>query len=799
MTNKRGTARESRQPRAANSTTVLEMPSATDYTGRRSNLDCALDYAQKGFYVFPCHRVLRDKQCSCKAKNCKRIGKHPTTRNGVLDATTDADQIQRWWGAMPNANIGIATGDELRDGGLLIVVDVDTDTQKGKQGAASLAALVAEHGELPDTLMQQTGSGGTHHFFRTSKPYKNDSTGRIGKDIDCRCVSGYVVVPPSNHYSGGRYEWLNDEPIAAIPDWLVANLVVDGEEPKKGKGKKSGKVDVTADAGETFEEEDTKQHEKLTRMELVKVLKSVPGDDRDTWWKVGAALKTELGDDGFEVWDEWSQASDKYDAKIQQVQWRSFKPGELSVGTIIHFAKENGWRGFDKEAADDPALRENWVFCIGTKEFIELNSMQRLDCEQFSYRFAPNFKRGRASDHVLRNEGFPRVDGLTFWPRHPQLVQETGLNKLNLWRPSAVTPAPGDVSLFVEHLKFILPDQRERERIFLPYLAWLVKRPGEKIRWAVVLQGKQRTGKSYFGRVLTDVLGKHNVKRPANERLHEAWTDWQEGAQLIVIEELMGLGRRELINKLKPMITEPSTSVRLPGGRAYEMPNRYNFLMFTNHKGALPIDDDDRRYCLLFSPAERKPDSYYDALWSWSADERNIAAVTYYLENEVDVSGFRPNSNAPETDARSEAIDMNRSDLDVFITDSIRTRDGLFACDLVVVEHIRKVLPDHIKPQDAKRNAVSECLERAGAKQVGRMPLPGEYPRVWAIRDIERWERSDEGKRAKEYRQFLEVASGIPAIEGDDNNGDYIASMLMKVSQRGKNVSDMVREIGRPM
>ncbi|MBZ5584044.1 MAG: bifunctional DNA primase/polymerase [Acidobacteriia bacterium] len=768
----------------------------------RSNLECALDYAAKGFYVFPLYYVLRDGGCSCRAKQCKRIGKHPTTRNGVLDATTDVDQISRWWGAMPHANIGIATGHELPGGGLLIVVDVDTDDAKGKKGAVSLAALVAEHGELPETLTQRTGSGGTHYFFRTSKPYKNDSTGRIGKDIDCRCLSGYVVVPNSNHYSGGRYEWLNwGQPVAEMPVWIGANLVVDGEEPapgKKGKAKKTGKVDVTADAGESFEEEDTKQHEKLTRSELVKILKSIPGDVRDVWWKIGAALKTELGDDGFDVWDEWSQASDKYDAKIQQVQWRSFKPGELSVGTIIHFAKENGWRGFDKEAADDPAIRENWIFCVGTKEFIELNSTQRLDCEQFSYRFAPNFKRGRASDHVLRNEGFPRVDGLTFWPDHPQLVQETGLNKLNLWRPSAVTPAPGDVSLFLEHLTFILPDLRERERIFLPYLAWLVKHPGMKIRWAVVLQGKQRTGKSYFGRLLERVLGEHNVKRPTNERLHETWTDWQEGAQLIVIEELMGFGRKELINKLKPKITDETTSVRLPGGREYQMPNRYNFLMFTNHKGALPIDDDDRRYCLLFSPAERRPDSYYDALWAWSADERNIAAVTYYLENEVDVSGFRPNSNAPETDARSEAIDMNRSDLDVFITDSIRASDGLFACDLVVVEHIRKVLPDHIRPQDATRNAVSGCLERAGAKQVGRMPLPGAYPRAWAIRNIERWQASDEGKRAKEYRQFLEVASGL-TIQTEDDKGDIIASMLMKVSQRGKNVSDMVREIGRPM
>jgi hypothetical protein len=480
---------------------------------------------------------------------------------------------------------------------------------------------------------------------------------------------------------------------------------------------------------------------------------------------------------------------------VQQTQWRSFRPGEITPGTIFYYAKEHGWRGWDREAADRPEFKENWLFVVGLKRFIELNTMQELDAEQFSARFAPMFKRGSAADHILRNEAFPRVDAVTYWPNHPRMVEECGLKKLNLWRPTPVVPVCGNVDRFLEHLEFILPDKDEREKIFLPYLAFNVRNPGVKIRWAVVLQGKQRTGKSYFGRMMTHVLGEHNVSRPTNERLHEKFTEWQQGAQLIVIEELMGLGRVELINKLKPMITEPTTSVRLPGGRSYEMPNRYNFLMFTNHKGALPVDEDDKRYCLLFSPAQRQPNAYYEALWPWSADQQNIAAIAHYLMHEVDLSEFRPNGNAPETEARKEAIEMNRKDYEVWIQESIEGRNGLFACDIVVVDHIRQCLPQHIRLSDVSRNALTESLERLGAKRVGRMTLPCGYPNVWAVRNAERWQTAGEGGRAKAYLDFLQIASGTVISSGGDIDGDIVAAMLSKVSQRGAHVTEMVKNI----
>ena len=68
--------------------------------------------------------------------------------------------------------------------------------------------------------------------------------------------------------------------------------------------------------------------------------------DRGTWWQLAAALKTELGEAGFTLFDAWSQAApDKYDRSTTASTWRSVHAGRFTIGTVYHLARENGWHG----------------------------------------------------------------------------------------------------------------------------------------------------------------------------------------------------------------------------------------------------------------------------------------------------------------------------------------------------------------------------------------------------------------------------------------------------------------------
>jgi hypothetical protein len=78
--------------------------------------------------------------------------------HGYLDATTDPEQINTWWVARPEANIGV-------DCGRSRIVVFDLDPRNG--GDESFLDLRAVHGdEWLDTVVQLTPGGGAHYIFR---------------------------------------------------------------------------------------------------------------------------------------------------------------------------------------------------------------------------------------------------------------------------------------------------------------------------------------------------------------------------------------------------------------------------------------------------------------------------------------------------------------------------------------------------------------------------------------------------------------------------------------------------------
>lgn len=155
----------------------------------------ALNYARHGWAVFPVHGV-RDGRCTCGNPDCPRPGKVPWTPHGFKDASTHEQTIRAWWTRWPDANIGFATG-------RYVVLDVD-----GPEGEAALAELEAKHEKLPATLAVRTGKG-RHLYFAANGARVRNSAGKLGPHIDVRGYGGYVILPPSLHENGTRYEWIN--------------------------------------------------------------------------------------------------------------------------------------------------------------------------------------------------------------------------------------------------------------------------------------------------------------------------------------------------------------------------------------------------------------------------------------------------------------------------------------------------------------------------------------------------------------------------------------------------------------
>ena len=81
----------------------------------------------------------------------------------------------------------------------------------------------------------------------------------------------------------------------------------------------------------------------LTHDQIRTALSHIPAHDREVWVKIGNALKTELGAEGFCLFDDWSQTADSYKACDAKSVWKSLQVGKNHLGTIIHHAKLNGF------------------------------------------------------------------------------------------------------------------------------------------------------------------------------------------------------------------------------------------------------------------------------------------------------------------------------------------------------------------------------------------------------------------------------------------------------------------------
>lgn len=329
-----------------------------------TNLDFALAYASLGWHVFPCHYITEGLTCSCGNENCKSPGKHPFSQlvpRGQDHATTDETQIRSWWSRQPRANIAI----HLAPSGLMAV---DIDPRNG--GYDTIDALEAQHGAIASDVTQFTGGGGEHRVF-SLPAHAGSLPGKLGPGVDIK-LNGYIMAEPSNHVSGHQYGWeASSNPLdgvvpSPLPDWL------------RGQFSQSG-------AKITLPDSPIKPLSPQDRTDLTAALQYIPSDDRPTWVQVGMALhSTGAGSEAFDLWDQWSQTSHKYDPVDQTRVWHSFRNRGLSGVTkasIFKMAQDCDWENPAKKKAaveaSDPRLEDLAPQQLATKfEFSRIDSLE---------------------------------------------------------------------------------------------------------------------------------------------------------------------------------------------------------------------------------------------------------------------------------------------------------------------------------------------------------------------------------------------------------------------------------------
>jgi len=266
--------------------------------------------------------------------------------HGFKDATDDEDVIRRWWSEVPDANIGVATGDRQAGGSGVWSIDFDTEAEKagkpGKDGLAVRAHLEADHGPLGGLVLET--SRGVQHIYLFDERSPQACQSGLEPGVDIRSNGGYFVAPPSVHPTGKVYQWGKGQPGPA-PGWLcewIAERSPAAFAPPVPGTPAGITTPPTSNGKRAYSEEAYEEYRQM--------LKFVPGLERDDWLRVGFALyELGWGKRGYELWVEWSRNwPAKYDANDQCASWASFGRGyaglKITIASVVALARKGGWR-----------------------------------------------------------------------------------------------------------------------------------------------------------------------------------------------------------------------------------------------------------------------------------------------------------------------------------------------------------------------------------------------------------------------------------------------------------------------
>lgn len=119
-------------------------------------------------------------------------------------ATNDVDCIYKWWITYPKSMIAALTGEPNG----FFVLDIDAGNEK--KGLKSLSALESIYGELPQTMVVRTPSGGLHFYFKMPEGVEiRNSASIVAEDVDIRGTGGYIAWVGSQRHDG-KYELVQD-------------------------------------------------------------------------------------------------------------------------------------------------------------------------------------------------------------------------------------------------------------------------------------------------------------------------------------------------------------------------------------------------------------------------------------------------------------------------------------------------------------------------------------------------------------------------------------------------------------
>jgi hypothetical protein len=600
-------------------------------------------------------------------------------------------------------------------------------------------------------------------------PYTvKDPTG--GKDkvyhaFELRCASkgGQTVqdvLPPTIHpETGNPYRWVYGNrlfghwsKLPPIPETLH-QLWIESLNPHT-----SGQSGPQAPAG-------------VLPDEIERLLALRDPDDYDQWIEMGNRLKTERLPNGLEIFDTWSQRSGKYKGRGEiEAKWRSFNPDAQNAVTLAGLRAELVSRPEDfaiieappEESDDtriDPMMQrlvgQHLVYVRGLDRYFDTrNRHVFLSDRAVRNAFLPDIPYTMSGDTPKKQDPITwlmgsserrgrDVQAVGMHPGEGVTFEDGGVRYANCHPPRAVIESLAPTPFEVECFQFIwsrMLDTRYQQWL-MKFFAYALKHPGDKIQVAPILVSQMTgSGKSTIMEAIPRLLfggilpySEAQLKAQFNGELLSAW--W------VTFQEIYAGStkseRRQITDKIKPWITDPTIPVIPKGLQALQIPNRLQFTGSSNHMDALQLDDaEERRWGVCAVREERyTPRERLDVYQGFLNTDRAAGVLKHIFEH-VNLTGFYPSAEAPVTNAKRTMVEMGRGDWEARIQERWEAGEAPFDRDVFSVRDVRSTIFGSNGPTPVM---LGQMLGRAPF-HFKQLPNCGSK-RLYAHKNVDQWSK----------------------------------------------------------
>lgn len=619
---------------------------------------------------------------------------------GFTSASSSIIDVKAWWSGSAGAlrGVGLSTDHILPNGKYLVALDLDV--KDGKDGVAGFKKL--GFGDLLDkTVCQTTKSGGRHLLFTSSVAYRS-GVNVLGIGIDVRAKGGYIkvydlVVPSLDSYM---------ELPEAIADMLTLhenrvpttyeddgqdNLSEAVKEPLKRfleqyKAKKDGEgrnhsTYVLACILKNFGANISTTSDLVHNHWNTRNSPPLPKDVLDT--TIRNAFKYSQGDKGV-LAKEFEQDEDAAKALRDEFITTYTKSAYLTGEDL---AKTEALRYAFYSYAErhlGAIASVNMEFAFIENEAIVMREDQKegnclvpkiMSVGAFKTAFGNRFKSIAKEDGTTSRISLPNL-WLTHKDRrsYASVIFDPSVSGhihrlYNLWRGFPIQPKDDPmhsaVTYWLEHIRTNIAMENEGARMrnsdgtfrtmsaddiqewIVQWFAAIIQQPAKKAKSALVLRGRQGTGKNALVDPIKRILGSYAWIDTNPEALTQKHNDFFRRNLFYIWDEAACRDDKVLDSRLKELITADEIAIEPKGAPKQQITNYTRLCILGNNDWLIPASEDARRYaCFKMGEKHMQDIDYFERMGNAFENDGYSALMGYLLK--VDLSGFTWNS-APIT------------------------------------------------------------------------------------------------------------------------------------------------------